>query len=214
MNKKRKKLMIVFFSQVYMYILLLYISIYIYLLTYSTKNFPLCSKEKNRVSEKFFTYSYLLTYSKKEELIMKMLDTRRKFLEYFPQNKKSSVNNEMLSEIRKAEYEDPISIIKGVIRKNKNKKIGSNLDLLVKAFLKHKKEAVRYIKYLFEWEELSKEEKNKIKEKRGEVYIKEYMENKTVSNKQIQCIKKLGYKGKLPADMACASELIKKLQMK
>ncbi len=82
-------------------------------------------------------------------------DDRRKFLEYFAPEKRSTVANTFLTPIRKG-MTDPDLIITEIyekVRKDEDKKYISD------TIFKYLSDAFRYVSYLFDWEKLDPSEK-------------------------------------------------------
>lgn len=137
-------------------------------------------------------------------------DTRRKFLEYFPNNKRATVANEFLKPIRKDAPIDAIQIVRAV-ENNCNpagKRYDTGKNYICEAIRQFFSEALEYAKYCFDWEQLSYEEKDKIKRERGKTAILEHMEKEAPTEKQIKYLRSLGYVGAGPQSKGEACKLI------
>ena len=136
-------------------------------------------------------------------------DSRRKFLEYFAPEKRSTVANTFLTLIRKG-MTDPDLIITEIyekVRKDEDKKYISD------TIFKYLSDAFRYVSYLFDWEKLDPSEKTYYKNIQAKTAIKEYMSRDKPTEKQLQYLKALGYTGPAPESKADASELISTIKV-
>ncbi len=135
-------------------------------------------------------------------------DERKRFLIYFEPAKRSTIANTFLDPIRdqiRKGITDPDLVITEIYekaRRNSDKKYISD------TIFNYLHDAFRYVDFLFEWEKLSEHEKAYYKSQQARKAIKLHMAQEAPTEKQINYLKFLGYKGKPPASKAEASDLI------
>ena len=135
-------------------------------------------------------------------------DERKRFLTYFEPAKRSTIANTFLDPIRdqiRKGITDPDLVITEVYekaRRNSDKKYISDI------IFKYLHDAFEYVSFLFDWEKLPSHEKTYYKSQQARKAIHFHMAQEAPTEKQINYLKVLGYKGKPPVSKAEASDLI------
>ncbi len=145
-------------------------------------------------------------YSRRRCFVMpEMLkDSRRKFLEHFPESKRSTVANNFLWVIRKG-ITDPEIVLTEVFEKAR---LQEDKRYITDAIYKFMSEAVDYIKYLLDWEDLPDSEKQYYKKIQAKKAVRFFMNKDMPTEKQMSYLKALGYTGRPTESKGEASDLI------
>lgn len=136
-------------------------------------------------------------------------DSRRKFLEFFNPEKRSTVANNFLVVIRKG-ITDPDLVITEVYEKARKDRDKHYISDTIFAYLS---EAFKYVSYLLDWEQLPQQEKDYYKGITAKKVIREHMSREEPTEKQLQYLKALRYTGPAPETKAKASELISTIKV-
>jgi len=136
-------------------------------------------------------------------------DSRRKFLEYFAPEKRSTVANNFLWIIRKG-ITDPDLVVTEVYEKARKDRDKHYISDTIFAYLS---EAFKFVSYLIDWEKLPEEEKRYYKNIQAKKAVKAYMAKELPTEKQLQYLRALGYTGPAPESKADASELISTIKV-
>lgn len=131
-------------------------------------------------------------------------DSRRKFLEHFPESKRSTVANNFLWVIRKG-ITDPEIVLTEVFEKAR---LQEDKRYITDAIYKFMSEAVDYIKYLLDWEDLPDSEKQYYKKIQAKKAVRFFMNKDMPTEKQMSYLKALGYTGRPTESKGEASDLI------
>lgn len=136
-----------------------------------------------------------------------MMDDSKKneFVSLFPKNKKSSICNKILSEIRSGNNYPPSIAINVLDKLNKypddNREIISVLENNPFMYMDA-------IVYYIEYEKMPYEDKQKLKQVNNKTYMDEAMAVQPISPKQVGMLKHLGYTGDFNMSKLDASQMI------
>lgn len=138
-------------------------------------------------------------------------DSRTRFLNSFPRNKRSTVAKEFLDTVRSGNS-DPGKIVTAVLQKTLPVSHYSSKGYIAEAIQQYMNAARSYAVYCIDYENLSSSEKEIIKRARKSEAVKAHsMVGKPITAGQILFLRNLGHTGDCPADRAEASDLIVKL---
>jgi hypothetical protein len=114
--------------------------------------------------------------------------TRKGFLDLFPINHRGTITNRFCFALRDG-YMDSHSIVRHVVFESRRLRDSDAIRMIQE----NPAAAHEFADYALEWEQLPRETKKQIKQKRSALHRKEYLKAQPATEKQLNYLKQLGH---------------------